>query len=223
MRADSLIFDLDGTLWDTCDNCAIAWNDVVERNRIEFRTVVGDDVRGVAGRPHEECIRSVFGDLDEREIEILVRETMEEDNRIIAERGGESYPNLGTVIPDLSRRFRLGIVSNCQEGYIETFLAWSRLGDYFSDFESWGNTGNSKSSNLASLISRNHLECPVFIGDTLGDQTAAADNRIPFIYARYGFGELSGAAGTIDDLLELEAVVERIREPEPRRSGPPSD
>ena len=25
---DSLIFDLDGTLWDTCEACAVAWNNV---------------------------------------------------------------------------------------------------------------------------------------------------------------------------------------------------
>ena len=27
---DSLIFDLDGTLWDTCEACAVAWNNVYE-------------------------------------------------------------------------------------------------------------------------------------------------------------------------------------------------
>ena len=33
---DSLIFDLDGKLWDTCEACAVAWNNVVNRNKIKL-------------------------------------------------------------------------------------------------------------------------------------------------------------------------------------------
>ena len=210
MNADSLIFDLDGTLWDTCDLCAIAWNDVIGRNEIEFREIVGDDVRRVAGRPHAECIEIVFEGLEPLAIEIITRETMEEDNRIIAERGGFFYSNLQTEIPRLAQTYKLGIVSNCQTGYIETFLAWSKLGEHFVDFESWGRTGNSKSRNLESLIERQQLERPVFIGDTTGDQTAARDNEVPFVFARYGFGEVTGADAAIDELVELEGIVARI-------------
>lgn len=210
MNADSLIFDLDGTLWDTCDICAVAWNNVIERNAIQFREIIGDDVRGVAGRPHAECIRSVFDALDEKEIEILTRETMDEDNRLIATRGGTFYPNLQNEIRRLTGRFQLAIVSNCQEGYIETFLAQSKLGDSFLDFESWGNTGESKSRNVASVIARNGLERPVFIGDTTGDQTAARDCEIPFVFARYGFGSSVDADAEIDRLTDLEEAVGTI-------------
>ena len=48
---DSLIFDLDGTLWDTCEACAVAWNNVVNRNEIKFRQVTSSDVRRVTGKP----------------------------------------------------------------------------------------------------------------------------------------------------------------------------
>jgi phosphoglycolate phosphatase len=210
MNADSLIFDLDGTLWDTCDICAVGWNNVIDRNGIAFREIVGDDVRRVAGRPHAECIRSVFGSLTEAEIGIVSRETMEEDNRLIAEGGGTFYPDLQREISRLAGSFKLGIVSNCQEGYIETFLEQSKLTSCFIDFECWGNTGKSKANNLESLIERNGLERPVFIGDTTGDQAAAQDNEVPFVFARYGFGTPIGADAEIDRLIDLEQAVRSL-------------
>jgi len=33
---DSIIFDLDGTLWDTSEACVVGWNNVLARNGIKF-------------------------------------------------------------------------------------------------------------------------------------------------------------------------------------------
>jgi beta-phosphoglucomutase-like phosphatase (HAD superfamily) len=53
-QVDSIIFDLDGTLWDTCDACAQAWNVVLERGQIPYRTISGDDVSPLSGvRPSQ--------------------------------------------------------------------------------------------------------------------------------------------------------------------------
>src|SRR6266513_535092 len=123
-EGDAIVFDLDGTLWDTCETCAIGWNLVLDRNAIRFRTITADDVRAVAGKPHEECIRETF-----------VAETQMEENRLVAEQGGVLYPKVEDGIWQLRARYPLFIVSNCQAGYIETFLAWSTLGSCFRDFE----------------------------------------------------------------------------------------
>jgi phosphoglycolate phosphatase len=186
---DAVVFDLDGTLWDTSASCAVAWNRVLARHRIPFRTITEHDVRGVTGRPHEECIRAVFAGLSEAHIATLAAETQTEDNAAIAELGGELFGDVEPGIRRLAARYPLYIVSNCQRGYIETFFQWSRLGGYFRDFECWGNTGLSKPQNLRVLIDRNQLRHPVFVGDTPGDQTAARDCQIPFLHAAYGFGQ----------------------------------
>jgi phosphoglycolate phosphatase len=186
---DAVVFDLDGTLWDTSASCAVAWNRVLARHGIPFRTITEHDVRGVTGRPHEECIRTVFAELNETHIATLAAETQTEDNRAIAELGGQLFGDVEPGIRRLAARYPLYIVSNCQRGYIETFFQWSRLGGYFLDFECWGNTGMSKPQNLRVLIDRNQLRHPVFVGDTPGDQTAAHDCRIPFLHVAYGFGQ----------------------------------
>ena len=185
---DAVVFDLDGTLWDTSASCAVAWNRVLARHRIPFRPITEHDVRGVTGKPHEECIREVFTGLDEAHIQTLSAETQTEDNRVVAELGGELFGDVEAGLQRLCARYPLFIVSNCQMGYIETFFQWSKLGKCFRDFECWGNTGLSKTQNLRVVIDRNRLRHPVFVGDTPGDQTAARDCNVPFVHAAYGFG-----------------------------------
>jgi phosphoglycolate phosphatase len=190
---DAVVFDLDGVLWDTSASCAVAWNRVLDRHRIRFRPITEHDVRAVTGKPHEECIREVFAGLDEAHIATLAAETQEEDNRVVAELGGELFGGVGAGLAALCARYPLYIVSNCQAGYVETFFAWSRLGGYFRDFECWGNTGLSKPQNLRVLIDRNRLLHPVFVGDTPGDQAAARECGVPFLHAAYGFGRCPDA------------------------------
>ena len=75
--------------------------------------------------------------------------------------GGEIYPGVSEGLAWLREKFLLFVVSNCQSGYVETFLNFSGLTNLFLDIECWGNTGRPKSENLASLIKRNSLRSPI--------------------------------------------------------------
>jgi phosphoglycolate phosphatase len=207
--SDALIFDLDGTLWDSNATCAAAWNRVLARLAIPYRRIEAGDVRAVAGKPHLEAIRAVFHDLDEPRIQRISAETEREDNLAIAEHGADVYPGVRELVPRLRRRVPLFIVSNCQKGYIEVFLTWSGLGVHFVDFECWGNTGASKSENLRSVIERNGLRAPLFIGDTEGDRAAARDNGVGFVHASYGFGHVVDCDHRITRFDELEGLLAR--------------
>lgn len=207
-RPDGLIFDLDGTLWDTCDVCARGWNNVVARHGIRFRTITGDDVRRVAGKSHDACMRDTFVGCSEAELEILSRETMAEDNLLIDQEGGTLFEGVREGLGALRLSYPLFIVSNCQAGYIELFLKHSGVGELFSDFECWGNTGRTKGENVRNVIERNGLKHPLYVGDTPGDQAAARFCDIPFVYAAYGFAACDDVELRLERFLDLPALLQ---------------
>jgi phosphoglycolate phosphatase len=207
MRPDALVFDLDGTLWDTTGTCADAWNRVLTRLGLVRAPVTADDVRRVSGQPHREAIRRAFPDLPEATIDVLAAETADEDNRAVAAHGGTLYPGVRETIPLLRARVPLLIVSNCQRGYVETFLAWSGLGSSFVDHECWGNTGASKGANLAAVVQRNALRAPLFVGDTDGDRAAADENRIPFVPVTWGYGDVARHDHRVERIDDLTSLV----------------
>lgn len=208
MQADALIFDLDGTLWDTCETCAGGWNRVLARLGIAYRSIVAEDVRRICGKPHAEAIALSFPDLAPAQIEAITRETEQEDNRAVAAEGGTIYAGVLELVPRLAARFPLLIVSNCQSGYIECFLEYARLREHFADFECWGNTQRPKPDNLRAVIARNRLRAPLFIGDTEGDRAAALANGVRFVHAAYGFGQVASADATLAAFAELETLLD---------------
>lgn len=207
MNIDSIIFDLDGTLWNTVEVVCKSWNTVLAKYPMITKVLEPKDVKGCMGLTLTEISKKLFSELDESFQIKLMKECIEIEQVYLKRYGGTLYPNLEETLNTLSKRYRLFIVSNCQDGYIQCFLNKYDLNRYFSDFECWGVTGLPKGENNRIIIERNNLKRPIYVGDTSKDAESAKAVNIPFVYARYGFGnveEYDYAIDRFEEMLELE-------------------
>lgn len=198
---DSIIFDLDGTLWDPLDVVTEAWNSVLAKH--EEQLLSRDDIKGVMGLQHQEIGDKLFPNFSEEKHREVADQFSEVECRRLSNEGGRLYEGVEAVLNKLSEKYDLYIVSNCQEGYIESFYRYHGLDKHFLDFENAGRTGLSKGENIKLVMERNNLSNPVYVGDTTGDHEAAKAAGIPFVYAAYGFGDVDGFDHAIEEFEEL--------------------
>ncbi|ELK44864.1 HAD family hydrolase [Halobacillus sp. BAB-2008] len=203
---DSIIFDLDGTIWDPIDTVLDAWNKALEQDDRIDTTFTRADLEGVMGLQVKEMSAKLMPELKEADRLDIMDRCFELEEEQIRKQGGALFPQVEEVLDRLSDTYDLFIVSNCQDGYIESFYEYHKLERYFKDYENPGRTGLSKGENIKLVIDRNNLDDPVYVGDTNGDEKAASDAGIPFVYAAYGFGEVEGYDKKIEAFKDLEQL-----------------
>ena len=202
-----LIFDIDGTLWNTTEVVAKAWNHAAKESGLlksgDFN-VTADMLKKEFGKPMDVIADDIFGDIGAKvKADLLKLCCIYEHEAIEACNDDLTYPEVRETLRELSKRHKLFIVSNCQDGYIELVMKKNGIEDIITDFESFGRTGLQKDENITLVIERNHLENPVYIGDTAGDEIASKKAGIPFAFCKYGFGEVKNPDYTVDTFKEL--------------------
>lgn len=200
-----IIFDLDGTLWDSSEQVVSSWNEVLSRRA--GKTITVSDMQGYMGKTLEKIGELMLPDIPADLRRDIMREACENEQNYLSKHGGVLFPELENVLKQLSQKYELFIVSNCQSGYIEVFLEYHGLGKYFTDFECPGGSGLEKSGNIRLVHERNGLEKAVYIGDTQGDCDSAEAAGVQFIHAAYGFGKIDHEVPEIFSLTEIEQAV----------------
>ena len=210
---DSIIFDLDGTLWDSTPEVAIAFNKILkEKYPYVTDEITADRLRTLFGRPLNEIALELFQSIPKDQAIKIMDECCVYECEYLAQHGATLFEGLEETLQELSKMYPLMIVSNCQEGYIQCFFeANPQLEQYFIDYEYPGRTGKSKADNIKMVIERNQLKSPVYVGDTLGDAKASKEAGVPFIFARYGFGHVEEYYDVIDSPKELIDKLNTIK------------
>lgn len=207
---NAVIFDLDGTLWDATGQVFGIWNRVFERHPALTIRLARHDMENYMGKTMEEIGGMLFPELDESARKAIMEECGEEEVLYLREHGAALYDGVRETIALLKREYNLYIVSNCQDGYVNSFLTAHRFEDDFKDIEMSGRTGMGKGENIRLLMERNGVARAVYVGDTQGDESASRYAGIPFLYAAYGFGKADHPDGTLQSIRELPTILRKI-------------
>ncbi len=191
-KYDGILFDLDGTLWDATKPIKQSWNEVLLRHsEIKRPPITEDELGECMGLTMYKIAEKLFPNESEYVQKMLMDELCHYENEYLSRHGGILYDGLEEVLKKLHENFKLYIVSNCQDGYIQAFIKAHHMENYFDDTECWGRTRTSKGISNKILMERNGLKCPVYVGDTQSDAQSAKEAGIDFIYAAYGFGKVN--------------------------------
>lgn len=201
---DGIIFDVDGTLWDSTPVVAKAYNRIIEENTALPLRVTPDDLKKLFGKPMDEIFACLLPSLSKAKQQRLAEMCFEQEHLELEKTPGTPYEGLEETLRALSQKYPLFIVSNCQRGYIALFLRKMGLGRYIKNHLCFGQTGTSKGQTILRLMRENQLTAPVYVGDTQGDADACAEAGIPFVFAEYGFGSIEDAQYRIASLKELQ-------------------
>lgn len=200
---DSLIFDLDGTLWDSTSACASAWNIALKKVEIEREPLTPEDIGKMMGLPIAKIFEKFFPDMTEEKRALAAKECFKEQIATIRASGAILYPGVQKGLLQLSERYSLFIVSNCQQTYLDTFFHYSGLKPLFKDTECHGNTLRPKGENIRLVVERNSLQRAAYVGDTAGDQESAGVAGVPYFHVNYGFGINSKPCMNFNHFSEL--------------------
>ena len=206
---DSIILDVDGTIWDTTDIVAEAWNSAIDNLFPMVKHVTGTILKGQFGKTMEVIADNLFVGLDKEQKTLLMKECCNQEQLALkANTRNITYEGVVETIKELhAAGVPLFIVSNCQKGYIEVVIAKNKITEFIKDFECYGNNGNGKAENIKLLCERNGLHSPVYVGDTQGDADACNEAGVPFIWAAYGFGTADKYFKKIESFKELKNVI----------------
>ncbi|QKJ31210.1 HAD family hydrolase [Mucilaginibacter mali] len=205
---DSIIFDLDGTLWDSTANVALAWQTAKSKVDYVKDDITQQTVRSITGMAYNVIFDTLYPYLDEERREEFKTLCAKHELEILHSKGGEFYPQLAETLAYLKSKYRLFIVSNCQRGYIEVFLGMEDMLSYFDGHQCYGTKGQPKYQNIMDVVTDFNLQTPVYIGDTTGDRDSAQKAGVPFIFADYGFGKVDdGYIARISRFGDLQQLL----------------
>ncbi len=202
---DSIIFDLDGTLWDATRPAYEALVSIEKKYGSQITDY--DSFLSLMGKPMDEIAQATLLGLDfNRKLEIF-EEFYKLELSMIRRGGSFLLPGVKESLDYLKERLPLFIVSNAQQGYIETFLEVHKFKEHFRDFLSWGESPQLKGKNILLMMKKHGLKSPVYVGDTRGDEEAARLAGIPYYHVDFGFGRAQTPDLIIKDLSQLKSLL----------------
>ena len=208
MNYESLIFDIDGTLWDSRALVAEGYNIQLEKEGLQHLFMNAEMFKPLFGKVMTEIADALFACIPLPERYALMDRCMDTENRYLFEHADDiGYPCVKETMEALAKNHRLFIVSNSQCGYPELCMEKLGIGHLITGYLCFGDTGTCKGETIKTLMNRHGVENACYIGDTQGDYEAAVTAGIPFVWCAYGFGVPDDYEIKVDSFEQLKDVL----------------
>ena len=204
MHPESLIFDIDGTLWDSRAIVAEGYNIQLRAENHPELCVTAEDLKKLFGKTMSEIADVILATIPVEERYGLMERCMATEQELLHNDPCHiGYPGVAETLEELAKRYRLFIVSNSQQGYPELTMEKLGITHLFQGHMCFGDTGTDKGTTIRILMEKHGIENAVYIGDTQGDYEAAVKAELPFIWVTYGFGVPDGYQAKVDSFPAL--------------------
>ena len=207
MKFESLILDIDGTLWDSRVLVAEGWNAQLRLEGLGHLCVTPEGLTALFGKNQKELADIMLAAVPEPERMPLMERCMERERLYLEENDCQvGYPGVRETLEALAETHRLFIVSNCEKGYPEICMEKLGISHLIRGHLCYGDTRTCKGETILKLMADHGISSACYIGDTQGDADAAALAGIPFVYCTYGFGQVREYWKSIDSFAELKTI-----------------
>lgn len=207
MNVESLIFDIDGTLWDSRALVAQGFNEQLAREGREDLFVTVEVLTAMFGRIMTEIADDIFKTIPAPERYALIERCSESEERLLhRDPCHVGYPGVKETLEALAKNHRIFIVSNSQSGYPELCMEKLGIRHLIQGTLCFGDTGTEKGKTILALMEKYHITSCAYIGDTQGDYEATRVAGVPFVWAAYGFGSPENYEAKADSFRQLPSL-----------------
>jgi phosphoglycolate phosphatase len=214
----SLIFDMDGTLFQTDKILELSLDDTFNHlrslNLWDTDTPI-DKYREIMGVPlpkvWEALLPNHSNEVREQTDAYFLKRLIEN----IRNGKGALYPNVKEIFNYLKENnCSIYIASNGLKEYLEAIVSYYNLNNWITETFSIQQIQTLNKGDLVkTIIKKYDIKQAAVVGDRLSDINAAKDNSLIAVGCNFDFAqedELAQADLVIDDLIELKTIVPKI-------------
>ena len=205
MKYESIIFDIDGTLWDSRALIAEGYNIQLRKEGLHHLQTNADVLLQLFGKTMSDIADNLFPEFPPQARYALMDRCIESEDAYLNEHPCDTiaYPDIQSTMEELAKKHRLFIVSNGQKGYPQLAARKLKVDHLIAGYLSYGDTGTEKGETIRTLMKNHNITDAVYVGDTQGDYEATVFAGVDFIWADYGFGKPESFVATIHGFKEL--------------------
>ena len=187
---DNLIFDLDGTLFDSAPEILVCLKKALQLNNIDINDNLN---KSIIGPPLKETLKNLVQKEDTVKIDKIIENFIELYDSDYCYKT-KLYKGVQETLKILEKKKNLILITNKRIVPTEKMLKNSKIIELFNNYFSVDPNDQSK-KDKSTLISKTIKDYKIdpqntaYIGDTMGDFIASKKNNIKFIFAGWGYGK----------------------------------